>query len=234
MKFLIYIMTAGNEVLFETLDSIKENVKIPYELCVFYHALNEENPVNLDIFNRITHYTDDVILATKNQKCPSVIGYGKVYKEYDYLLELGDDIVLKPLAVETMFKPFENLRMVGVVGEGVQSHKMVNQYQIDTLDNFPDWGLLINRECVNEVGGTGAFFPQYGFDALEWMQRVHLGHWKIVNYKGLFIHGGKLNRNHESRDKTKDMHLIAEQSYYKYEACAQLQFNNYNWWANKI
>jgi|WetSurMetagenome_2_1015567.scaffolds.fasta_scaffold27322_2 hypothetical protein len=234
MKLLVYVLTAGNDILFETLDSIKENVKIPHQLCVFYHALDENHPISLDFFNHILTYTDDVIMATKNQKCPAVSGYGKIYQDYDLMLELPDDMILKPNSVETMLFPYQILRRVGYVGQGCRSYLMQYPYQIDSLDNFPDWGGILNHEMVNEIGGHCAFFPTYGSDATEWMQRVHLAHWKIVNYKDLFIHGGKNKIEHASRDELKDHNNIIGESFGRYKICEQLGFQHYNWWSNKI
>lgn len=227
-------MTAGNPTLFETLDSIKENIKVPHELCVWYSSLDINHPIDLDFFNHIRTYTDDVIMATKNQKCPAVSGFMKVYKDYDLLFELADDIYVKPGAVETMLTAYQLLHRVGFTGEGCRSYLMQYPYQIDSLDNFPDWGGILNHEAVNDIGGNCAFFPIYGSDATEWMQRLHLARWKIINYKGLFIHGGKNGKDHETRDALKDNQIITGESFGKYKICEQLGFQHYGWWRNKI
>lgn len=233
MKLQIFILHAGNDVIFETLESVKA-IKVPHDLCIWYHALDEKNPINLDHFNRLRSYTDDVIMATKNQKCPAAAGFAMIYKEYDYFLSLDDDLVVLDGSVEKMLKLHQFFRRVGFIGEGIESVKMNGLYEINNVKNLPDWGGLITRECVNEIGARGAMFPKYGFDFTEWQMRAMAHDWKCINYKGLFNHGGKKNRGHETREKMTDLPMIHGISYSVYRACEAGGFSLYNWWANKI
>lgn len=234
MKFQISILTAGNKVLFETLDSIKANVKPPYKLFVWYHPLDEEHKTDLDFYNRILTYTDDVIMASKNQKCPAATGFMFIYKNYDYLLSINDDMVIHHNSVDTMLSIHQRLRRVGLVGEGSKSHAMKESYEISNVANLPDWGGMYNRETINEIGGSGAFFPTYGFEGAEFMMRMLMNNWRIFNYKGLFLHGGKDGKDHDTASKTKNFTDIQQRSFKQYHICERFGFRNYNWWSNKI
>lgn len=234
MKLQIYAVTTGRGCLFEVLDSVKKYVKVPYELCVWYHTLNKGDKLDLDYFNHIQQYTDDVIMCTKNQGVPAAYGFGNIYKKYDYFLSLEDDLVLKEGAMEKMFNVFKLLDRVGYVGEGVESHNMPYTYEISNPDNIPDWGGIYNHEMFNEIGTRAAFFPAYGFDALELWLRMFATNWRIVNYQGLFIHGGKDKKNHETANKMDDYKMIHGESFGKLRICTQMKFKNYHWWSDKV
>lgn len=234
MKLQVYLLTAGNDIVFETLDSVKQNVKIPYNLCVWYHALDEEHKVDLDFYKRLTSYTDDVIMATKNQGCPNAFGYGYIYKDYDYNLVLNDDLVVLEGAVEKMMMMFEKTNKVAYIGEGSESSKLSYIYEVNNVGNLPDWGGIVKREAINECGGPPAFFPAYGFDYIELIMRFLNRGWRVINYQGLFLHGGKNNRPHESISETKGLRETQGASFGMYHVCERLGFNNYVWWSNKV
>lgn len=233
MKLQVFVLTAGNDIVFETLESIKA-IKVPHETCVWYHALDDRFKVDLDFYNRLTTYTDDVIMATKNQGCPPAHGYALVYKKYDQLLMLDDDMIVLDGAVEKMFTLHKFFRRIGFIGEGVESHKMSALYEIDNIRNLPDWGGIWNHEAVNSVGSFAAMFPKYGFDFIEMQMRMIANEWRVINYKGLLNHGGKTQKQHVTRDKMNDLPDIHGESFSKYRVCEALNFKTYNWWADKI
>jgi hypothetical protein len=233
MKLQIFIVTAGNDVVFETLESLKA-IKIPHETCVWYHPLDERFKIEADFFTRLTSYTDDVIMATKNQGCPPAFGYGLVYKKYDYFLHLDDDLVVLDGAVEKMLKLHDFYRRLGFVGEGIESDKMAVTYEINNIKNLPDWGGIFTRECINEIGSRGAMFPKYGFDFTELQIRAMTRGWKVINHKGFFKHGGSHKHGHETRAKMTDLPEIHGQSFATFRILEAMNFSNYNWWADKI
>ncbi len=234
MKLQIAILTVGSKVLFETLESIQREVHIPYHLFVWYHPLDERHKINLETYTRILTYTDDVIIASKNQGVPQAGGYSLIYKDYDYLLSIDEDMVLKPKSLDTMLNVHQRLRRVGLVGEGSKSHDMKKDYEISNVANLPDWGGIYNREMINEIGGKGVFFPSYGFDQAEYMMRMLTNNWRIFNFKGLFLHGGKENKPHEVAHTMKNFTEVQQESFKQYYICEQFHFRDYLWWSNKI
>lgn len=234
MKLIIAILHAGNEVIFESLETIKKNVTIPHSILIWYHPVNDSVKVDITHFQKLLTYTDDVIMCTKNKKCPAAIGFMEVYSEYDYMIVLNDDMSLKPMSVEKMLGCFSNLNKVALVGEGSESHKQPATYEVNNTMNFPDWGGMISREAINDLGSHGAFFPTYGFDFMEWGVRAINRGYKVVNYQGLINHGGKFNRSHESSHLTDDFKNVQGESMGKLRICQNLYYKNYNWWSSKI
>jgi hypothetical protein len=231
MKTVVFILTAGNEVIFETLASVKNEVP-EAEIFIWYHPISTD--YDLSFFKKLTAYTPDVVLSTKNQGVPSATGYAMVYKDYDYLLLLNDDHVLKKGAYVKMANVFTQIRRVGFVGEGTNSKDMDYEYEVSNRDNLPDWGGLISKEAVNEVGGSSAFFPAYGFDFLEWQMRLLANNWRVVNYKNLILHGGKDNKSHATAQFMENFKAIQSASLGIYNLAKRIGYKNYNWWSNKI
>ena len=234
MKLQIFVLTAGNPILFETLEAIKKNVKVSYDLCVWYHNLNKGDKLDIKFYEKIFKYTDDVIMANRNQGCPAPAGYAFIYKDFDYILYLNDDHVVKEGAMEKMLLMYSKMDHVAYIGEGAESNKMEYLYEVSNPNNLPDWGGLISRDAINDVGAIGAFFPSYGFDFIEWQMRLLMKGWRIVNYKGLFEHGGKNKKDHETAHKLKDFRKIQGASFGMYHVCERFKFINYKWWTNKI
>jgi len=233
MKFKIFIMTVGEEVVFETLDAVKRETKIPYELAVWYHPIKG---VNMDTFNRIQKYTDDVIMCTKNQKNSGVTGYFQIYSDYDYILGLCADSVLKEGYFERLLKPFETYSKVAFVGSGEHEDKLTMDYESNNPYNLPDISGMFSHDAINEIGGTLAAFHTYGFEPLEWYGRAISKGWKIVHARNIFTDGGKNGVKHsgtETMEKKEREDSLIHNGALQIELDSKL-YKGYNWWSSKL
>jgi hypothetical protein len=233
MKFKIFVMTVGEDVVFETLDAVKRETKIPYNLTVWYHPTKG---INMDTFNKIQSYTDDIIMCTKNQKNSGVGGYFQIYSDYDYLLGLCADSVLKPGYFDRLMKPFTIYSKVAFVGSGGHEDALRFDYEANNPYNLPDISGMWSRDAVNDIGGPLAAFHTYGFEPLEIFGRAISKGWKIVHARNIFTDGGLKGRKHtgtESMNKKEREDSLIFNGALQIEVDSML-YKGYNWWSNKL
>lgn len=234
MKLQISVLTTGEDVLWETLDSVKEFTEIPYSLHVWYQMKNKDEKPDFDFYKRILTYTNDVVLCSSPHKCPAAVGYSQVYLNYDYLLSLSQDTVLMKGYLKEVMKYFHNFRKVAFVGQGTSSTELKGGFEINNPINLPDSGGIYSREVVNDIGGLGAFFPRYGFDLIEWMARAIVRGWKIIHIKNIINHGGRFDKKHGASEKTNGLDDIIKESGRLQMIADKMGYKGYNWWADRL
>lgn len=230
MDITIFMVTVGEPVTFEALESIKmyaDNKR--YKIMIWYDACGRG--VNLDFYNRLKEYTDDVILSTQNQGLPKIFGYAMLYTDTPYLFLTGSDTVFNPNFLSDMLEPFSTMDNVGVVGEC--GRDLPDKYTVcKNEDIIPDLAILIKKKVINEVGATSPSFKLYGQEFSEWCNRVIAdGRWQVISCTGTGVH-----KDDPSDGKAKIEDLI---DVYGLNVGLVLRlkdkgYKGYDWWSNDL
>lgn len=231
MNILNFLITVGEDITFKTLDSIRENGN-GGKLIVWYHPIKSHD---LDYFNRLLRYTDDVILCTKNRGSSAAFQFLSIMEDYDYIISACADSVMMPNYTDKLMKPFKEVKRLGMAG-GIDLDFYPTSfpdcgYLVNDINRLPDISNMVSKEIVNEIGGHLTAFSKYGFENLEWMCRAIRKSWSIATCKDIFIHSGT---KHAGRETMPDLDEQMEANKIIFNKAKQKHFMGYNWWSKTI
>lgn len=233
MKYKIFLLTTGQDVVWETLDSIKKFTKIPHDLHVWYQTINDKKP-SLETYNRLLSYTDNVIMSTENFGVSPPFGFGMTYMKYDYLLRLDQDHVLLEGYFDEIMKYFYNFRRVGFVGQGQRDNELKDKFEVNNPLNIPDGGGIFSHEAINDIGSFAGFFPPYGYEIVEWAGRAIIKDWKVIHITGIINNGGTLKQNHIASEALINSKGFLNEAARNQIIADKLGYKHYNWWADRL
>lgn len=236
METTVLILTVGEKITFDTLDSLKYLPE--HHLTIWYNGDRRR------FYKKLRKYTDDVIMSSVNKGMTYPIGSTMLYFKYDFLVVLNADNVLNESFYDKV-KPFLEDKKVGMIGQS--QHKLGKPFVYcnnNGDDYFPDNFYIYKKEFINEMGAYTPSHELYGHIGIELYKRT-LTHsdWKIVCFDNdsLGIHGG------EERVSSSGTDLLWEDAgtdamrttLYKldhmmWQACEAKNFKGYNWWSTNL
>lgn len=227
MKLQICMVTVGESITFEALESIKKNTPAPYDLRVWYDARG--GAVFQNFLHKILTYTDDVIVSYKNSRLSAEWGFYTLYGDYDYLILACPDYIVKPGYFERMMMIFQEVKKAGIVGEAWRP--MEEPYVVDDPDRGPDGIAMLKREAINDIGGISPSFNGRGPFHQELFRRMNSKGWSYVAVDGLAPHSGE---QHEGRDAIKNWRDECHLDNLVWLSLEKQGFSNPLWWRNDI
>ena|SRR3990167_2146231 len=226
MDITIFLLTVGEKVTFEALDSIKKYATGKYKVMVWYDACSHN--VDWDFYKKLEAYTNDIILSTQNQGLPKTFGYAFLYTDTPYVLLTGADTIYKEKFLDIYLEPFNTMDHVAVVGDC--GHELPDKYTVNT-SMIPDLGVLFSREAVNAVGAICPSFKLYGQEFSEWCNRAMAKGWKSVTCTGTATHKDDLNTGHVNIDNWNDIYNKNVQLVLKLK---DKNWQSYDWWRDDL
>lgn len=205
---IILVLYNQLEYTIKCLNSIRETLKINYEIVVIDNASTDGTQ---DYFkknvNNVRYFRNK-----NNLGFPTAVNQGINHALGDYILILNNDTILTENLIERLLEAANSQTEIGIVGpvsnevSGLQKDKEANYCSIEEMHkyaaqlreknkgqvmHFPRVAFLctlIKREVIDKIGGLDERFSPGNYEDDDFCLRAQLAGYKTVIVKDAFIH----------------------------------------------
>ena len=225
----IFVLTVGENIIFESLDRLIPSCP-PHKLTIMYDTCGRG--IDYKYLDRLMERTNDVVVLTRDHGAAAAWGWATLYLEYDFLVLVAPDFLVHKGWFDRAFSYF-NDPLVGIVGEAWRPSLGMGA-AINDRDRGIDGICIVRKTAVNAAGGISPAFNGRGPFHTEWHRRIAANGYKYIAIDGLCDHG-KADLQHTGRDMQPrsiwepELHLD-NLTYLKMD---KLKYTGYNWWGKK-
>jgi hypothetical protein len=227
-KHFFFVTTVGEKCIWDTLEAIKKNTHVSYQLQIWYDARGK---TDWDFYKRLFDYTDDVILVAKQNYLSHALGWMLLYNDADYIWFFGADCT--PLAEysQKVKKAFSLMPYVVFVGQPCMP--IEGDIAVSNVDYFPDKVMVFNRHMINFTGGINASFKYYAYENAEFACRVVKNRYNFISLTGLIE---EADGGHSGTDGWPEIKQRENDNLGVFMKCVNIMNANlpYNWWSNNV
>jgi hypothetical protein len=226
VRLKVFILTTGEACIHDAITCFHWHTPVPYDLTIWYDACGRG--VDWKFFDSLGKHTDDLILCTRDKKINGAHGFATVYLDYDFLLLMSADLMVKADYWARIMKPFADNAKMGMSGEAWRDD-VIGEYETSNFARGIDALMLIKRAAVNSAGGMCPSFNGKGPAHFEFQRRLVANGWEFAAINGLCDHGGE---QHEGRDKDPEWRKSTRFDDLAIMRAAMKGYKSYNWWSN--
>lgn len=223
MRLTILFVTMGEDTTFESLECIRKNTTVPYDLIIWNNGCKD-----ITFQEELEQYTDNVINCTKNQGFLEAINYVFLLCPADLIMVMGAGLRPVPGYAELLMKPFEDER----VGISAEFQFPTDCYIECERSNIPEGIDVYRRTMLDDIGCLCTSFVVWGTAQTELKLRAMKKGWKVIGTPRCCSH---VNKDGQGKDelKIKTLASIMLHNNYVFRVIDRHDFE-YKWWDKNV